>query len=72
MGSIFNFLNNVWLDLKAENKEHSSFVPFILLIATIPLSLGINNVCLMLFALSVAVKFKKNHFLFQGSLMLEV
>ena len=72
MGSIFNFLNNVWLDLKAENKEHSSFVPFILLIATIPLSLGINNVCLMLFALSVAVKFKKNHFLFQGSLMLVI
>jgi len=70
MGSIFNFLNNVWLDLKAENKEHSSFVPFILLIATIPLSLGINNVCLILLALSVAIKFKKNHFQFQGSLVL--
>lgn len=70
MGSIFNFLNNVWLDLKAENKEHSSFIPFILLITTIPLSLGINNVCLILFAISVIVKFQKGQFLFQSSLFL--
>ena len=70
MGSIFNFLNNVWLDLKAENKEHSSFVPFILLIATIPLSLGINNVFLILFAFSVVVKFQTNQFKFQHRLFL--
>lgn len=72
MGSIFNFLNNVWLDLKAENKKHSSFVPFILLISTIPSSLGINNVCLILFAFSVAVKFQKNQFQFQRNLFLLV
>lgn len=70
MGSTFNFLNNVWLDLKAENKEHSSFVPFILLIATIPLSLGINNVFLILFTLSVIVKFQTNQFKFQYRLFL--
>ena len=70
MGSIFNFLNNVWLDLKAENKEHFSFVPFILLIATIPLSLGINNVFLILFAFSVVVKFQTNQFKFQHRLFL--
>jgi O-antigen ligase len=69
MGSIFNFLNNVWLNLKLENKENSSFIPFILLITTIPLSLGINNVCLILFALSVLVKFKSNSFKFQFSLV---
>jgi len=69
MGSIFNFLKNVWLDLKAENKEHSSFVPFILLVSTIPLSLGINNVCLMLFAFSVIIKFHSNKFKFQLQLV---
>jgi hypothetical protein len=63
-------LNNVWLDLKAENKEHSSFVPFILLIVTIPLSLGINNVFLILFTLSVIVKFQTNQFKFQYRLFL--
>lgn len=68
MGSIFNFLNNVWLDLKAENKEHSSFVPFILLISSIPLSFGINNICLVLFTLSVIIKFKSNRFKFQINL----
>lgn len=72
MGSIFNFLNNVWLDLKEENKEHSSFVPFILLISTIPLSLGINNVFLILFAFSVVVKFQKSQFQFQRNLFLLV
>lgn len=69
MGSIFNFLNNVWQDLKVENKENSSFIPFLLLITTIPLSLGINNICLVLFALSVLVKFKSNSFKFQFSLV---
>ena len=72
MGSIFNFLNNVWLDLKAENKEHSSFIPFILLISTIPLSLGINNVFLILFAFTVINKFPKTQFQFQRSLFLLV
>jgi O-antigen ligase len=70
MGSIFNFLNNAWLDLKAENKENSSFIPFLLLITTIPLSLGINNICLVLFAISVLVKFKSSTFQFQYPLAL--
>jgi len=69
MGSIFNFLNNVWQDLKVENKENSSFIPFLLLITTIPLSLGINNICLVLFALSVLFKFKSSTFQFQYSLV---
>jgi len=64
MENIFNFLNNVWLDLKTENNTHFSFIPFIFLCCTIPLSLGINNVFLGLFVLSVLLKPKQFCFQF--------
>lgn len=63
------FLSNVWHDLKQENKEHFSFVPFLLLLCTIPMSLGINNVCLVLFLLSVLIKFNPKNFNFQSWLI---
>ena len=52
------FLSNVWQDLKQENKEHFSFIPFLLLLCTIPMSFGINNVCLGIFLFSVLFKLK--------------
>lgn len=64
------FLSNVWHDLKQENKEHFSFIPFLLLLCTIPMPLGINNVCLGIFLFSVLFKFKT--FKFQYSLFLVV
>lgn len=64
------FLSNVWQDLKQENKQHFSFIPFLLLLCTIPMSLGINNVCLGIFLLSVLFKFKT--FKFQYSLLLVI
>ena len=53
MENIFNFLSNVWLDIKQENKAHFSFIPFLLLLGTIPLSYGVNNIFLIVFAVSV-------------------
>jgi len=64
------FLSNVWHDLKQENKEHFSFIPFLLLLCTIPMPLGINNVCLSIFLFSVLYKFKT--FKFQYSLLLVI
>lgn len=70
MEHIYTFLNNVWLDLKTENKIHFSFIPFVLLCCTIPLPLGINNVFLGLFVLSVLLKPKQ--FSFQVVLVLPI
>lgn len=72
MGNIFNFLSNVWLDLKQENKSHFSFIPFLLVLSTIPLSYGINNIFLGLFAFSVFFRFKIADFNFQKSLVLPI
>jgi len=70
MEHIYVFLNNVWLDLKTENSAHFSFIPFVLLCCTIPLPLGINNVFLGLFVLSVLLKPKQ--FSFQAVLVLPI
>ena len=52
------FLSNVWHDLKQENKNHFSFIPFLLLLCTIPMPLGINNIFLGVFVFSVLLKVK--------------
>jgi O-antigen ligase len=72
MENIFNFLSNVWLDIKQENKAHFSFIPFLLVLGTIPLSYGVNNVFLVIFAISVLLRLSKNTFQFQKSFMLPI
>lgn len=69
MENTYSFLNNVWQDIKQENKQHFSFIPFLLVVCTIPMSLGINNVCLVLFLLSVLIKFNPKNFNFQPWLL---
>jgi O-antigen ligase len=63
------FLSNVWQDLKQENKQHFSFIPFLLLLCTIPMSYGVNNVLLGVFLLSVLLKIKEIKFNFQYALL---
>ena len=65
MENIFNFLSNVWLDIKQENKAHFSFIPFLLLLGTIPLSYGVNNIFLIVFAVSVLLRLSTTTFQFQ-------
>jgi len=72
MENIFNFLNNVWLDLKAENKSNFSFVPFLLLVCSIPLPFGIVNAFFGLFMLSVLIKATKNQFKIQLCLVFPI
>lgn len=72
MGNIFNFLSNVRLDIKQENKEHFSFIPFLLVLCTIPLSYGVNNIFLLLFAISVLVRFSSKNFQLQKTYLLPI
>jgi O-antigen ligase len=72
MENTLPFLNNVWKELKQENNNHFSFIPFLLLLCTIPMSYGVNNVFLGVFLLSVAVKFKSFKFSVQYPLLLVV
>ncbi|KIX20489.1 hypothetical protein SY27_11265 [Flavobacterium sp. 316] len=53
MGNIYNFLKNVLTDIKSENRENNSFIFLLFFFVTIPLSLGLNNVFLILFLVSI-------------------
>ena len=59
MAIIYNFLKNVWNNLLNESKTNISFLPLVLLMVTIPLQLGINNVFLGLFIISVLLNKNK-------------
>jgi O-antigen ligase len=72
MANIFNFLNNVFLEIKQENRTNRSFVYFILLLLTIQLSLAINNICLGLLFISTIVYFKKYNFKLDYNLFLPI
>lgn len=63
------FLSNVWQDLKQENKQHFSFIPFLLLLCTIPMSYGVNNVLLGVFLVSLLLKSKEIKVNFQYALL---
>jgi len=68
MGNIYNFLKNVLIDIQSENKENISFFFLLLLFVTVPLSLGLNNVSLILFLVSVLFLLKKKSFVFSKEL----
>jgi O-antigen ligase len=72
MVNIYRFFNNVWSDLKTENVINSSFLFVILLLVTIPLPYGFNNVALVLFVLSVVFKFNKSNIHFSTIILLPV
>ncbi len=72
MDSIYNFLKNVWIDLKTETKEDSSFIFLLLLLLTIPLSLAISNVFLILFILVILIKWNRKTFYFSKELLLPI
>jgi O-antigen ligase len=59
MSNIYSFLNNVWNSILIENKQNKAFVPFMLLLATLPISMAVNNILLGLFFLSSLFYIKK-------------
>lgn len=72
MAIIYNSLKNVWTTLLNESKTNSSFLPFVLLLISIPLKLGINNVFLALFLVSVVFNKNKSKTGFSLELLLPI
>jgi len=72
MVNIYSFSKNVIQNLVKENKENNSFIPILLVLATIPLSFAINNIALGVFLLTAFITFKKGNFTFQSELILPV
>lgn len=68
MNNIYIFLKNVWTDLIKSKKENVFFIPYLLLLITISLPLGVNNFFLAFFIFIFLInvrklKFKNNYFL---------
>lgn len=72
MSSIYNFLNNVWIEVKKTQKENSFFLPVLLLLLTISLPLGVNNVALIVLVLFVILRYKKLKYTFNIFLVLPI
>ena len=60
MNNIYSFLNNVWKDFLEENKQNKAFIPFILLLVTLPISMALNNVLLGVFFVSSLLYIRKS------------
>lgn len=52
-------MRNVWQDLKENQKANSFFIPFLLLLVTIPFPLGVNNIALAILGLFFLLNLKK-------------
>ena len=72
MGNTYNYLKNVFLELKQESNQHSSLLALLLVLLSIPLSYAINSISLGLFVIITAVNFKKNNFKVELYLLLPV
>lgn len=61
MNNIYNFLSTVWKELLEENKQNKAFIPFLLLLITLPLAMAINNILLGVFFVSALLYGQKNN-----------
>ena len=68
MNNIYSFLNNLWTENLEENKQNKAFIPFILLLVTLPISMAINNVLLVVFLLATLFSLKIKKFSFSAVL----
>jgi O-antigen ligase len=69
MAITYNFLKNVYLDLRIENSKNKLFIPSILVLLSIPLSYALNNIFLVFFIVIAAITFKKENFKLQRNLL---
>lgn len=69
MENTYNFLKNVFLNLKKENTNNKLFVPILLVLLSIPLSYAINNIALAILILTALQTFKRENFTFQINLI---
>jgi O-antigen ligase len=59
MKNIYSFLANAWQEILQEQKLNKSFLPFLLILITLPTIMAINNVGTAIFILSIFV-FNRN------------
>lgn len=69
MAITYNFLKNVYQDLRIENSQNKLFIPSILVLLSIPLSYALNNIFLVIFVVISASTFKKEDFKLQKNLL---
>lgn len=60
MSNIYSFLKNVWKELLEENKQNKAFIPFVLLLVTLPISIAVNNILLGVFFITTLLYIGKN------------
>jgi O-antigen ligase len=72
MAIIYNFLNNVWKDIKQENQNNFAFVFILLLLLSLPLKLAVTNTTLAFFGMIVFWNYKKLKFAVSFSLLLPI
>lgn len=70
MNNIYNFLSSVWRELLEENKQHNAFIPFLLLLITVPFSMAINNILLGVFVISSFFYIRRNKMIFSWAYLL--
>jgi O-antigen ligase len=72
MAIIYNFLNNVWKDIKQENQNNFAFVFIILLLLSLPFKLAVTNTILVFFGVTVFWNYKKLKFNLPFNLVLPI
>ncbi len=72
MKNIYNFLITVWKEILIENKQNITYIPFLLLIITLPISIAVNNILLGVFILTSLFYLKKKNFKFSFSLTIPI
>ena len=70
MVNIYNYLKNVFQDIKNQNSQNSLFLLILLLLISIPLPYFINNILLALFVILSIKNYKKTNYNFSISLIL--
>lgn len=72
MNSIYNFFSLVYTSLKDQNKNNTFLLPFIFLLISVPLFLGLNNVVLGVFILISLLNYKQLQFKFSFELLVPI
>ena len=60
MNSIYSFLKSAWKEILDESKKNSTFIPFLLLLITFPISMAVNNIATAIFVLSAFLSLNKS------------
>jgi O-antigen ligase len=72
MKNTYSFLANAWIEILQEQKLNKSFLPFLLILITLPTMMAINNISTIIFILSVFLFNRKKELKFQLVILLPI